>query len=290
MLSEVQLQARRLGIGGSDAAGVLGLSKYKTPLQVYLDKIGQAPPRVVGEEVEWGNRLEDDVIDAYRDRMGVDVVTGVFLASDVHPFMLANLDGLASNGRIVEAKTAGYRTMHEWGEEGSDFVPVDYLCQAQHYLAVTNAAACDIAVLFGGQRFAVYTIEPDAEFRDAMIEREAEFWRCVEARIPPPALAEDLSLIRYAYPIQEAAKQLGNAEQSTLERYEELNLRIKELTEQRDSLKAELMQALAGASRGLLPSGRELRQSVVNVAEHTVKASTYVRFSVHTPKIKAAKS
>lgn len=289
VLSEAQRQARRLGIGGSDAAGVLGLSKYRTPLQVYLDKIGQAPPREFGEEVEWGNRLEDDVIDAYRDRMGVDVATDIFLASDVHPFMLANLDGLASTGRIVEAKTVGYRTMHEWGEEGSDFVPTDYLCQAQHYLIVTGAPACDIAVLFGGQRFSVYTITPDPSFHEILIEREAEFWRHVETRTPPPALAEDAGIMRYAYPVTEEAKRLSNAEQASVDRYEELSLRIKELTEERDGIKAALLQSLAGASRGVLPSGRELRQSVVNVAEHSVKASTYVRFSIHTPKVKAVK-
>ena len=286
MLTETQRQARRLGIGGSDAAAVLGLSKFKTPLQVYLDKIGQAPPREFGEEVEWGNRLEDDVLDAYRDRMGVDVVPGVFLASDTHKFMLANLDGLASNGRVVEVKMVGYRSMHEWGDEGSDFVPTDYLCQAQHYLIVSGAPACDMAVLFGGQRLAIYTIAPDPEFHQLLIEREAEFWRHVETRTPPPAIAEDARIIHYAYPAKDEPKHLGVEEQEAAERYEELGLRIRELERERDGLKASLLQSLSGSPRGLLPSGRELRQSVVDVAEHSVKASRYVRFSIHTPKAK----
>jgi predicted phage-related endonuclease len=57
------LQYRRLGIGGSDLAAICGISKWRTPVHVYLEKLGEAPEDQMSEAAEWGTRLEPLIAD-----------------------------------------------------------------------------------------------------------------------------------------------------------------------------------------------------------------------------------
>ncbi len=70
MLTAEQHENRATGIGGSDAAAVCGLNPYKSPVDVYLEKVGAAAPVDETERMFWGNKLEDVVADVYSDRTG----------------------------------------------------------------------------------------------------------------------------------------------------------------------------------------------------------------------------
>lgn len=63
MTHEDWLAERRKGIGGSDIATILGLNKWKSPLQLFLEKTGkvQAEDLSDKEVIYWGNVLEDVV-------------------------------------------------------------------------------------------------------------------------------------------------------------------------------------------------------------------------------------
>ena len=178
------LEQRRTGIGGSDVAAILGLSKWKTPLQVFMEKRGQLADIGDNEPMRWGRLLEPVILARYADVTGHAVLrpTGI-LRHPHNEFMIASLDGMTPNERVVEAKTA--RTAEGWGEPGTDEVPQDYLLQTQHYLAVTGFAVADIAVLIGGSDFRLYEVPADKELQGMMIEAEAEFWRRVLADDPP---------------------------------------------------------------------------------------------------------
>ena len=67
------LKARQTGIGGSDVAAILGLSKWKTPLDVYNDKIADTPSEESNPSIEWGNRLEPVIRQKYSDVTGLSV-------------------------------------------------------------------------------------------------------------------------------------------------------------------------------------------------------------------------
>lgn len=178
------LNERRSGIGGSDAAAVLGLSKWKTPLQVYLDKRGEAAETPDNESMLWGRALEPVIRQQYAERTGRAVlVPDGILRHPSHSFMLANLDGMTEDRRVVEIKTA--RVAQGWGEPGSDEVPQDYLLQVQHYMAVTGFDVADVAVLIGGSDFRLYEVPADRELQELLIDAEASFWRNVEQGIPP---------------------------------------------------------------------------------------------------------
>lgn len=178
------LEQRRTGIGGSDAAAVIGISKWRTPLSVWLDKTGQAPDSTETEPMKWGTLLEPVIRQEYANRTGREVMAPGFRRHPLHGFMVANVDGVApQDARLIEVKTA--RSGDGWGEPGSDQVPEEYLIQVQHYMAVLDLPVADIAVLIGGSDFRIYTVPADKELQAMLVDAEAQFWRTVEAGIPP---------------------------------------------------------------------------------------------------------
>lgn len=188
------LDLRKQGIGGSDAAAVCGLDKYRSPMEVYLDKIGELPDNEAGEAAEWGNILEPVVADEFSRRTGVVLREAKqLLVHPEHPFMLANLDRWARDpfedaDGIYEGKTVTAYKADDWAEGG---IPDRAHVQTMHYLAVTGCTYAYIAVLIGGQRLEWRRIARDEEAIASLIAIEAEFWQRVLDRRPPPADGSD---------------------------------------------------------------------------------------------------
>lgn len=184
------LSARRCGLGGSDAAAILGLSRFSTPTDVYLDKRGESKPKDETPWLRWGNILEPAIRQEYADQTGRTVRDGGLMRHPVHCFMLGSTDGLTDCRRVYEGKNR--RTSQGWGEPGSDEVPRTCLLQVQQYMAVTGFPVADVAVLFGGSDFQIYEVPADTEIQEMLIEAEAEFWqRIVDGNPPNPVTFEE---------------------------------------------------------------------------------------------------
>ncbi len=183
--------ARATGVGGSDAAAVVGLSPWKSPLEVYYDKIGESE-NVETQDMRRGTLLEPVVRQMYYDETGCTVeVPAAMIRHPVHEFAVANLDGVVMPGKVWEGKTA--RNRNGWGEPGTSEIPVVYLCQVQHCMMVALMQHADVSVLFGDFEFATYHIEADKEFQELLLDAEEKFWQCVQRRIPPePVTASDM--------------------------------------------------------------------------------------------------
>lgn len=188
------LEERRTGVGGSDAAAACGLSKWKTPLELFLDKTGELEETRPSEAMHFGTILEPVVRQEYANRTGRTVVVpGKILRHPRRTFALVNLDGIADEHRLYEGKTA--RTAEGWGEEGSADIPTEYQLQVQHGMFVTGLEIADVAVLIGGQDFRIYHVPADAELQEMLVDQEAEFWRHVQEGTPPaPVDRDDIKL------------------------------------------------------------------------------------------------
>jgi putative phage-type endonuclease len=186
------LQERKKGIGGSDAAAICGLSKWRTPLQVWEDKRGLSGPIPDNEPMLWGRKLEPVVRQRYSDITGRVVrLPDDILKHPTHEYMLANIDGFTDDNRGVEVKTAAYPS--GWGEPGTDDIPIGYIFQVQHYMMITAFPVFDIPVLIGGNDFRIYEVPEDKELQELLMEKEGEFWRLVQNNIPPaPVSYEDV--------------------------------------------------------------------------------------------------
>lgn len=188
---EKWLEARALGIGGSDAAVIMGMNPYKFPYQLWLEKTGQAeaPDLSHVQAVYWGSKNEANIADWFQETTGKKVRKLGTLRSRSHPFMLANVDrAVIGEEAGLEIKTAGVSLAKKWK---GDEIPDAYYCQCLHYLAVTGADRWYIAVLIGGNEALYKTVERNEDDIKALIEAEAGFWKLVETKTPPPVDGSD---------------------------------------------------------------------------------------------------
>lgn len=171
-------------IGGSDIAAIVGLSPWRSPLDVYLEKTGQAAPAVVNDAMRWGTLLEPTIIAEYSRATGRPVRKRK--QPYVHPvykYIAGHVDGIVvKTRRVVEAKAVA----REWED-----VPDYYQTQVQWYMHLAKADAADVAALIAGQRLRIYEVQEDRDAQRMLIEAAIEFWeRHVEARVPPPPRSE----------------------------------------------------------------------------------------------------
>lgn len=236
------LAERRLGIGGSDAAAVFNLSPWMTPLELYLDKRGELPtPKRTRDEMEWGHRLEPVVRQAYADRTGQRVIANEpAFVHPQYPFMRCNLDGrIADSRKIYEGKIA--RFSDDWGEEGTDQVPIQYSFQAHHNMAVCDADVCDFGVLIGGSEFRIYTVEADLELRDMIITGEAAFWDRIQNGEPPEPVNTSDALLLWGRKSKSRKVQAGAAAIETAYKLRLTQRHLAAISEEEEDLKLALM-------------------------------------------------
>lgn len=176
MTHEEWLEDRRKGIGGSDVATILGLNKYKSVYQLWLEKTGQVEvTSAQSEAAYWGNTLEEVVAEEFSKRTGKKVRRrNMVFEHPKYPFLRANIDrDVVGENAVLECKTANQYLANEWDE---DEIPIQYICQVQHYMNVLNLDYVYFAVLIGGQKFIWKKMERDQELIDMITEKLVEFW------------------------------------------------------------------------------------------------------------------
>lgn len=258
MSREQWLAVRRGGIGSSDAAAAVGLSPYKSPLELWLEKTGrkEGPDLSQSEAVFWGTTLEAIIANVYANRTGNKVRrVNAVLQHPEHPFMLANLDRAVGSEGVLEVKTAGGHSAQFW----EDGVPEHYQCQVIHQLAVTGKAWADVAVLIGGQDFRIYRIEREESQIADLIECETVFWNMVESDVQPEVDGSEScgSALSFLYP-RDSGLELDCTESTELNALFGQLLRIRsDLTglEQSESLLRQQLQAAMGEATAARFSG-----------------------------------
>ena len=192
-------QDRTKYIGGSDIGAILGLSKFRTPLEVWMEKTGKEVRQLDSLPLRFGSFAEEFVASEYSRTTGFELLHDESnYIHPTHPMMSAHVDRfILGNGlgkpatRLLECKTANPFARGEWGEPGTDQVPMSYLCQCIWYMAITGIEQCDLAVLFGNSDFRIYEIARDLELEALVIEKALHFWNeYVHKDIPPPAQTE----------------------------------------------------------------------------------------------------
>jgi len=148
------MENRSKFIGGSDIAAVMGVSRWKTPLQLWAEKTGAVQPEDLSDKeyVELGSELEDFIAKHFEKKAGIKVRRAPrrYTHKD-HPFMACQVDRLVTGtDELVECKNASAWKAKEWeGEE----IPVEYILQVSWQLMVTGRKKGYLAVLIGGNTF-----------------------------------------------------------------------------------------------------------------------------------------
>ena len=253
---EEWLDFRKSGIGGSDASVVCGINKYKSPVELWMEKTGRQPHQEAGESAYWGTQLESIVRDEFTKRTGIEVrLAKCILQSEKFPFMQANLDGVCHDPNfgdcIFEAKTASAFKIGEW----ENSIPDEYMLQVQHYIAVTGFKAAYIAVLIGGNTFKWRLVERDEELISMLIELESAFWNCVQNDTPPPIDGSDACAKFLAEKFSESKKlqiNLPEKSEELIPKYLAASTEISALTEQKQLAENQLKELLGENEVGVI--------------------------------------
>lgn len=186
------LKLRQLGIGGSDVAAILGLSKYRSILHVYAAKTAEELAEDEDNEaMYWGRQHEDMLREEFvrrHEHLGYQVrKLDKILRHPEHPWAIANLDGiiLAPGGGtgILECKTSSEWLLDQWKD---DQVPMYYITQLQWYLFVTDLDWGYFSTLIGGNKYRSPRIARDDELINLMFDRCSAFWHDNVLRQIPP--------------------------------------------------------------------------------------------------------
>lgn len=293
------LEYRKQGIGGSDASVVCGISRYKSPVELWMEKTNQIPCQEAGEAAYWGTQLEAMVRTEFSRRTGVEVKrVSQLLQSEEHPFMLANLDGVCEHPDfgtcVFEAKTASAYKAGEW----DDTIPDEYMLQIQHYMAVTGYRGAYIAVLIGGNTFRWRFVARDEGLIASLIELEADFWNHVKDGTPPPLDGSNAAarFLSEQFPNSTPQSQivLPDTAAELLRQYEDACERLEDITQQKQQAENLLKQMMGENEIGKLENhivtwksiAQERLDSKTLKAEHPAlyrkytNRTSYRRFSV----------
>jgi putative phage-type endonuclease len=207
------LDARRAGIGGSDAPAVLGWGGFHSALDVYADKVSGLHSDSDDEQKSWGRLLEGVIAEEWARRNGVGLRRGPALVQSTRwPHMVGSVDRLqvdTSTGEdigIIECKNRSGWVAEEW-----ETLPADVTAQGLHYAAVYGLRRVDVACLVGGNELRTFTIDADDDVVEALAVAEGEWWEnYVVARVLPPLnpTRDESSALARIYPNPDGALEL----------------------------------------------------------------------------------
>ena len=257
-------------LGGSDIAAVLGLSPWKTPLDLWRDK---TTPRVEGARKQVftrGIRWEGAVAEMLVERLEhegrkVEIVASNRRYRDAdHPFLASEidfeirLDG-AEEITNVELKTVHPFRLREWGESGSDTLPIHYTAQVMHGLGVTRRRDGMLAALFGADELRVYPVPADDDTINGLRARAVAFWtdHVLAGIAPDPTTLEDLTKL-FDKDNPDAHPLLADetlAEQ--VMRMRAINAEIKAREAEAEVLEFAVKRAMRDCTSIVMPNGKE---------------------------------
>ena len=192
MPKEMWLNKRRCGIGGSDASSILGFNPYRSSMSVYLEKIKISKGKSIAQnccieseeskenkinydnkntyKMELSNKLKSFVASEFMIKTGKKVrnINGM-LRNDKYPFAIANIDrAVVGEKAFLECKVTNSFNKKEWEKT----VPIHYQIQMNHYMAVTGASYCYVAVLIGNEELVIHKLERDEEYIEEIMKLE----------------------------------------------------------------------------------------------------------------------
>lgn len=246
------LDLRRTGIGGSDVGSIVGVNRFRSAYEVWLDKTGRLPDQDLTDvdAVHFGIVFEDAVADRFAYRTGFEVwhPKATFRDRD-RLWRLANPDRLMVDADgvvgVLECKTAGLFMADEWAE-GS--IPESYELQTVHYAGVLGLPYAYLAVLIGGQRLEYRRVDIDPDYVADVDKVIEEFWvDNVQADVPPPVDASKActDVLLRMWEAQEGIVDLGEEGLALAREYRAAMAAEKE-ADARKSLAGNQLRALLG--------------------------------------------
>jgi putative phage-type endonuclease len=288
---EEWLAGRRLGIGASEAAGVLGQSPWHSPWKVWAEKVaGRSLDDDIeeNEAAQWGLAFERPIAERFSvvSRRRVELPPAGTWELYVHPerpWLRATPDAWQwplptethlpdGEPGVLQVKMAGEYKRREW----RDGPPLHYEIQVQHEMAVTGALWGSLIVLIGGNRLlGPFDMLRNDEFIDTIVPFLHSFWRRVETQTAPELDGSEVTARAVAKLYAEEgtadAVHLDEVADRAARELVEVRQAIKALESRKHLLKATIINQLKHAPVGILPSGGRVTYRTTHKKGHFVK-------------------
>ena len=259
-------RTRPLGLGGTDIGAILGLSPFKTPLELWSELVsGEQPTSRDLIHLRFGRHAESFIASEYERATRLFTAQHSptlfhkkhgFMFGHVDRFVLdtpdtpAVVDGTITANKLLECKTSSAFSKNDWGEPGTDQVPPLYLVQCAWYMAITECQSADLAVLIGNSDFRVYTIERDLELEDLILSHALHFWsEHVIGQTPPaPINVQDAALL-FPKESSDSSVEANEALLESIRLYQDSCAKSQVLSTECDRLKLEILNYMGHAEK-----------------------------------------
>jgi putative phage-type endonuclease len=254
-LTDQQFADRKNHLGASDIAVLAGVSTYKTPFELYLEKIGELDPDARRSEsdrdrMERGHRLEDVALDWHAEIEGISIER--IRRDIVHPrlpFIVVHPDARVKpwrqTRRLLEAKTSGKK----WDE-----VPQHIEAQVQAQMAATGADVADVVLLGFDGPPTKFEVPRNPELILALEDLATTFWDRVQRRDPPPLDGSRAASRWLDRLFREGPEEIADASQAAaIARLVDIRAHMKALEVEDGELVNALKFSMAGGARLYAP-------------------------------------
>lgn len=181
------LEMRKNFVGASDSPVIMHESPWKTPFELWEEKVGLKQFSFVTPAMQRGKDMEHIARYEFEKLTGKKYLPVVVKHPD-NDFMIASLDGLSEDEKSIVEIKCPKKVDHELAKKGQ--VPRHYYAQLQHQLA---CCGLDMAYFysFDGEQGCIVEVYKDASYIDTMVKREEAFIKCVRQFCPPSLCEKD---------------------------------------------------------------------------------------------------
>jgi putative phage-type endonuclease len=179
------LDARRSGIGASDAPIIMGVSPYKKPIALYKEKLWgcDSQPNLA---MQYGKDMEPYALQSFIDSTGFEVdyeTDECFMWNPQIAWQFATFDALIKGTKyFVEIKCLGQKN-HQFALDGK--LPPHYIPQVQHQMCVKDCDMC-FYYSYDGSEGVIIEVKRDQSYIDQLLEKEEQFIGFLSSKMPPP--------------------------------------------------------------------------------------------------------
>lgn len=282
------LKSRSHGVGGSDMSTILGLNKYASPYDLWLEKTKRVKPKDISDNwaIVRGKTMEPELrrrFKAQHPEMIVTNGTDMQFISREKPYLRASLDGILQREDgsfgILEIKTAGNRRSGDWhDEDGNLRIPPYYLAQVEFYCWVTGWTWGYVYAAIGDDEPVEIPFKADVEDMAAIDKAAADFWRFVTSGTPPQLTGGDVQKA-FPEPTPDIVDESADDDlYDLLARYESTANRANDLKNEQKALQEQIILRI-GSHTGVRCGNLQATYKPTTRKEYVVKSATYRKFA-----------
>ena len=270
-------EERKQGLGGTDVAAIVGVSTYRSPIEVYLEKRGEAPAQEQTWRMRLGQIFEDAIAEAYAEKTGRKLARVGVVRHKAHPFLYVHPDRtIIGEPGLVECKKTDDPSQYAGGP------PPRVKVQCQWQMGLTGRLWVDVVRPVPGD-IAIDRIERDQDLIDDLIEAAVDFWEQLILRgIPPDIDGTDAyrRFLQERFPREEVEERVATAEQVLLlDEWHRAAQAYKAAETHKKLVENRIAEAMGDAGRLLSPmavASYRWQEGYI-VKEHVVKGSRRLR-------------